>query len=57
MILQTTTCTSERMIGHDGVCPDCGEVVFPHIYERVQRKRFKPAKRNGLLPVGVRRAK
>jgi hypothetical protein len=49
----TTECTGT--IGRDGRCLGCGAVVFPHIWNRVQRKLAKPAKRSGLLPVGIRR--
>jgi hypothetical protein len=51
----STDCTGT--VGHDGRCLECREVVFPHIWDRIQRKLHKPAKRDGLLPVGIRRAK
>jgi len=42
-------------VGLDGRCLECREVVFPHIWERVQRRLRKPAKRESLLPVGILR--
>lgn len=48
-----TNCTGT--IGRDGRCLGCREVVFPHIWEPIQRRISKPAKRNRLLPVGIRR--
>ncbi len=50
-----TTCTGT--VGHDGRCLECREVVFPHIWEAIQRRTRKPAERTGLLPVGIRRTK
>jgi len=51
--MKGTDCTGT--VGWDGRCLGCGEVVFVHIWERVQRKMAKPAKRNGPLPVGIKR--
>ena len=51
----STSCTGT--VGQDGRCLECREVVFEHIWERVQRKIAKPAKRAGLLPVGIRRSR
>ena len=47
------TCTGT--VGYDGRCLGCREVVFPHIWLPIQRRISKPAKRNGLLPVGMKR--
>lgn len=51
----STNCTGH----HDGYgrCTECREVMFPHIYDRVQRQLHKPAQRDGLLPVGISRRK
>jgi hypothetical protein len=51
--MTTTECAGR--IGTDGRCLACREVVFPHVWDRVQRRRLKPAARNGLLPAGIRR--
>lgn len=48
-----TECTGT--VGHDGRCLACREVVFPHIWEPIRRSLAKPAARDGLLPVGIRR--
>ena len=54
--MATTEITCTGTVGHDGRCLACREVVFPHIWDAIQRRTRKPAKRAGLLPVGIRRS-
>ena len=44
-------------VGHDGRCLDCREVVFEHMWVAFLRRTRKPAKRSGLLSVGIRRSR
>lgn len=51
----STSCTGT--VGRDGRCLECREVVFEHIWQAHLRRLYKPARRSGLLPVGIRRAR